>query len=104
MSHPSTGSPTQLSRLDAIDPDSGLVNVVIDTPRGSRCKYKYDEKTGLFRLAKLLPLGASFPYDFGFVPSTRGEDGDPLDVLVLVDEPDLRRLRGAGSPDRRAPG
>jgi inorganic pyrophosphatase len=62
------------------------VNVVIDTPKGSCCKYKYDEKTGIFRLSKLLPLGAVFPYDFGFVPSTRGEDGDPLDVLVLLDE------------------
>jgi inorganic pyrophosphatase len=77
----------RLSYLDAIDPDSGLVNVVIDTPRGSRCKYKYDEKAGLFRLGKLLPLGAAFPYPFGFVPSTRGEDGDPLDVLVLLEEP-----------------
>ena len=76
-----------LSRLEAIDPDSGLVNVVIDTPRGSRCKYKYEEKEGFFRLKKLLPLGASFPYDFGFVPGTRGEDGDPLDMLVLLDEP-----------------
>jgi inorganic pyrophosphatase len=76
-----------LSQLDARDGDSGLVNVVIDTPRGSRCKYKYDEKAGVFRLGKLLPLGASFPYDFGFIPSTRGEDGDALDVLVLLDEP-----------------
>ena len=87
MTHSVTGPLPQLSRLDAIDPDSGLVNVVIDTPRGSRCKYKYDEKAGLFRLGKLLPLGAGFPYDFGFVPSTRGEDGDPLDVLVLLEEP-----------------
>ncbi len=79
--------PPALSRLDARDEDSGLVNVVIDTPRGSRCKYKYDEKAGVFRLGKLLPLGATFPYDFGFIPSTRGDDGDPLDVLVLLDEP-----------------
>jgi inorganic pyrophosphatase len=81
------GHPSSYNRLDAIDPDSGLVNVIIDTPRGSRCKYKYDEKAGLFRLGKLLPLGASFPYDFGFIPATRGDDGDPLDVLVLLDEP-----------------
>jgi inorganic pyrophosphatase len=79
-------SPHALSRLDA-RADSGLVNVVIDTPRGSRCKYKYDEKAGVLRLSKLLPLGASFPYDFGFIPSTRGADGDALDVLVLLDEP-----------------
>jgi inorganic pyrophosphatase len=82
-----TGPLSSLGELAAIDHDSGLVNVVIDTPRGSRCKYKYDEKKGLFRLSKLLPLGASFPYDFGFIPATRGDDGDPLDVLVLVDEP-----------------
>jgi inorganic pyrophosphatase len=79
--------PLALDQLEAIDSDSGLVNVVIDTPRNSRAKFKYDEKTGLFRLGKLLPLGARFPFDFGFVPSTHGEDGDALDVLVLLDEP-----------------
>ncbi len=87
MKTTSTATVPQLGRLEARDPDSGLVNVVIDTPRGDRCKYKYDEKTGLFRLSKLLPLGAGFPYNFGFVPSTRGGDGDPLDVLVLLEEP-----------------
>lgn len=76
-----------LEQLEAVDADSGLVHVVIDTPRGSRCKYKYDEAKGLFRLSKLLPLGAGFPYNFGFVPTTRGADGDPLDVLVLLEEP-----------------
>jgi inorganic pyrophosphatase len=64
-----------------------LIRVVVETPKGSRNKFKYDEKLGVFTLHKVLPLGASFPYDFGFVPSTRGEDGDPLDVLVLMDEP-----------------
>jgi inorganic pyrophosphatase len=76
-----------LSQLSARDPESGLLNVVVDTPKGSRNKYKYDEKQGLFRLSKILPLGASFPFDFGFIPSTEAEDGDPLDVLVLMDEP-----------------
>ena len=76
-----------LSRLEAIDAESGRVNVVIDAPRGSRCKYKYDEAEGFFRLKKLLPLGAAFPYAFGFVPATLGGDGDPLDVLVILDEP-----------------
>ena len=79
-------APQTLVQLSPRDPDTGLVNVVIDTPRGSRNKYKYDEKLGLFRLSKVLPLGSSFPYDFGFIPSTRAEDGDPLDVLVLSDE------------------
>src|SRR5205823_618252 len=62
------------------------VDVVIDTPRGSRCKYKFDRSTGKFRMGKLLPRGASFPYNFGFVPGTRGDDGDAIDVLVLLDE------------------
>lgn len=76
-----------LHQLPARHPNAGLFNVIVDTPKGSRNKYKYDEKQGLWRLSKILPLGATFPFDFGFIPSTRGEDGDPLDALVLVDEP-----------------
>ena len=72
--------------LRAREPDSGLVRVVVDTPKGSRNKYKYDETLGLYRLSKVLPLGSVFPYDFGFIPSTRAADGDPLDVLVLAEE------------------
>lgn len=71
-----------LHKLPARD-DDGLYNVVVDTPRGSRNKYKLDHKQGVWRLAKILPLGMAFPYDFGFIPSTKGEDGDPIDVLVL---------------------
>jgi inorganic pyrophosphatase len=78
---------TPISELPAVDPDSGRLNVVVDTPGGSRNKYKFDERRGLWRLSKVLPQGMSFPYDFGFLPSTRGEDGDPLDVLLLGDEP-----------------
>src|SRR5881394_3501639 len=77
----------RLSNLEAFDPDSGELNAVIETPKGHRNKFKYDEKRGLFRLSGVLPAGAVFPFDFGFVPSTRGEDGDPLDVLVLMEEP-----------------
>jgi inorganic pyrophosphatase len=62
---------------------SGRVHVVIDTPAGSRNKYKYDEQFGIFRISRVLPQGAVFPYDFGFIPGTRAEDGDALDVLVL---------------------
>ncbi len=76
-----------LNRLPAFDPDSGTLNAVIETPKGHRNKYKFDEKRGLFLLDGVLPAGAVFPYDFGFVPSTLGGDGDPLDVLVLMDEP-----------------
>jgi inorganic pyrophosphatase len=63
------------------------VQVVIETPRGSRNKVKYDPASHKFKLSKVLPEGMMFPYDFGFVPSTKAEDGDPIDVLVLTDEP-----------------
>lgn len=77
-----------LSRLPTFDPvNEGLINVVIETPRGSRNKFAYDEKLGVIRLKKVLPAGMDFPYDFGFIPSTKGEDGDPLDALLLMDEP-----------------
>lgn len=69
------------------DPTTGRVNVVIDTPKGSRAKYKYVEETSLFALSKMLPQGHYFPYNFGFIPGTRGEDGDALDVLILLEEP-----------------
>ncbi len=76
-----------LSSLDAFAPDSTDLHVIIETPQGSRNKFSYDEEHGLFKLGGVLPAGASFPFDFGFVPSTVGGDGDPLDVLVLMDAP-----------------
>jgi inorganic pyrophosphatase len=65
----------------------GTVNLVVETPKGHRNKFQYDYELGRFRLCKMLPAGASFPYDFGFVSGTRADDGDPLDVLILMDEP-----------------
>jgi inorganic pyrophosphatase len=65
----------------------GPVIVVVETPRGNHNKYKYDEKTGRIKLSKVMPEGMMFPYDFGFLPETRSEDGDPLDVLILSDAP-----------------
>ena len=56
-------------------------------PKGSRNKYAFDPEQRIFSLKKVLPAGMTFPYDFGFVPSTKAEDGDPTDVLVLMDEP-----------------
>jgi inorganic pyrophosphatase len=86
MAHKSTGG-TRLSHLDPrADASTGLLRVIIETPQGSRNKFNYDEELGLFKLGGVLPAGASFPFDFGFVPSTTGGDGDPLDVLVLMDE------------------
>ncbi len=61
--------------------------VVIETPRGCRNKYKFDEESGRMKLSKVMPEGMVFPYDFGFFPGTQSDDGDPLDVLVLNDEP-----------------
>lgn len=64
-----------------------LVNIIIDTPKGSRNKFKYDEETGHIKLSRILPVGFSFPYDFGFIPMTYAEDGDALDVLVISESP-----------------
>ncbi|HEV8402767.1 MAG TPA: inorganic diphosphatase [Candidatus Limnocylindrales bacterium] len=61
--------------------------VVIETPRGSANKLKYDLDLGVFRLDRVLPAGMSFPFDFGFIPQTLADDGDPLDVIVLLDAP-----------------
>ncbi len=61
--------------------------VVIETPKGRRNKFDYDPKIEAFALGGLLPEGLSFPFDFGFVPSTEAADGDPIDVMVLMDEP-----------------
>jgi inorganic pyrophosphatase len=75
------------SELDAFDEESKALQVVVETPKRSRNKFDYDEESGLFKLGGVLPAGAFFPFDFGFVPSTVGGDGDPLDVLLLMDEP-----------------
>lgn len=77
--------PTPLGLLPAFD-EKGRLLAVIEAAAGSRNKLKYDPTTGALALHTMLPLGTSFPYAFGFVPSTRGEDGDPLDVMVFLDE------------------
>jgi inorganic pyrophosphatase len=82
--------PTKLTsptRIDPFDTGKKSLRVVIETPKGSRNKFKYDDELGCYRLNKVLPEGMSFPYDFGFVPQTEAEDGDPLDVLLLMDQP-----------------
>jgi inorganic pyrophosphatase len=76
-----------LASLEPREAESGLVRVVVDTPRGSANKLKYDETLGCFKLSRILPAGHVFPYDFGSVPRTRAADGDALDVLVLLDAP-----------------
>jgi inorganic pyrophosphatase len=75
-----------MHRLEAIPLRTATAefHAVIETPRQSRVKLCYDKKTGLFRAKKVLALGLTFPFPFGFLPSTRGEDGDPLDVMVIT--------------------
>jgi len=72
-------------RLDTFDKDKNI-QVIIETPKGSRNKYAWDTEQQVFALKKVLPEGMVFPHDFGFIPSTEGEDGDPIDVLVLMDQ------------------
>ena len=62
-------------------------DVLIEIPRGSRNKYEVDHESGLIRLDRTLFTATQYPADYGFVPDTLGEDGDPLDALVLVLEP-----------------
>lgn len=59
------------------------MDIIVETPKGSRQKYTFDKDLKLFRLKKVLTPGLVFPFDFGFIPGTQGEDGDPLDILVL---------------------
>jgi inorganic pyrophosphatase len=63
------------------------LQVVIETPKGTRNKFDFDAKAQVFSLGAVLPVGSSFPFDFGFVPRTVADDGDPLDILLLMDEP-----------------
>ena len=77
--------PTRLSSFDSRDKQ--VLRVVIETPKGNRNKFAFNVDDHVFELKKVLPAGMAFPYDFGFVPSTKAEDGDPVDVLVLMDEP-----------------
>jgi len=73
--------------LKPVDKNAGLIQVIIETPKGSRNKFAYDEQQNIFIVKKVLPAGMSFPYDFGFLPRTQAPDGDPIDVLLLMDEP-----------------
>ena len=59
------------------------MDIIIETPKGSRQKYTYDKELKLFRLKKVLAPGFVFPFDFGFIPGTQGKDGDPFDIMVL---------------------
>lgn len=76
-----------LRKLKPFDRKSGNLNVVIDTPKGCRNKYAFDFDVNAYKLKTVLPSGAVFPFDFGSIAGTIADDGDPLDVLLLMDEP-----------------
>ena len=75
------------STTGTAESEDKLLQVIIETPKGSHNKYSFDQKQKIFVLKAALPSGMVFPYDFGFVPQTLADDGDPLDVLVLMDTP-----------------
>jgi inorganic pyrophosphatase len=77
----------RLAKISPRGEERHVIRVVIETSRGSRNKYSYEAKEKVFVLKKVLPEGHVFPFDFGFIPRTKGGDGDPLDVLVMMDEP-----------------
>lgn len=67
--------------------DGEDVNILVETPAGSRTKYAWDPEREVFEARKVLPLGLSFPFDFGFIAGTKASDGDPLDACILADAP-----------------
>lgn len=67
--------------------EEGIVNAIIETPKGSRNKYIIDKANGLFKLKKVLPEGMVFPNDFGFIPHTLAPDKDEIDIMVLNETP-----------------
>jgi inorganic pyrophosphatase len=74
-------------RLDPSTDNDAIVQVIVETPKGSRNKFAYDPEQRIFTLKRVLPEGMVFPLDFGFLPQTVAADGDPEDVLLIMDEP-----------------
>jgi inorganic pyrophosphatase len=89
---PATERPAMLARMDFMDVSPGtdlprVVHAIVEIPKGRRTKFEVDKKTGLIRLDRYLYSSSHYPGDYGFIPQTLAEDGDPLDVLVMVNEP-----------------
>ncbi len=63
------------------------VNVIVEVPKGSRNKYEFDRESGMIKLNRVLMSSVHYPADYGYIPGTKAEDGDEVDVLVLIDEP-----------------
>jgi inorganic pyrophosphatase len=75
-----------LSRIPP-QPKAGLINVLIEIPAGSKNKYEFDKDLNAFALDRVLYSSVQYPYDYGFVPNTLADDGDPLDGMVIMDQP-----------------
>src|SRR6476660_5935067 len=80
MAHP-------VNDLEVPDDISAFVPTVIEIPRGSHLKYEVDKPTGLLRLDRVLYSAVHYPANYGFIPRTHADDNDPLDILVLMQEP-----------------
>ena len=78
-----------MTRLDQLAPydEDHVLRAVVEVPKGATVKLKFEPKTGVFTVSRSLPLGIAYPFDWGFVPGTLAEDGDPVDALVLSDQP-----------------
>src|SRR5438309_6223198 len=87
MAKTSSQSLIDPTRLEPMRKKDGLLQVIVETPKGSRNKFSFDVDQEIFSLKKVLPAGMIFPYDFGFLPKTLADDGDPIDVLLLMNEP-----------------
>ncbi len=75
-----------LSRIPA-QPKPGVLNVLIEIPAGSKNKYEFDKDLNAFALDRVLSSSVQYPYDYGFIPNTLADDGDPLDGMVIIDQP-----------------
>ena len=74
-------------KLIPAQPKSGLVNILVEIPAGSKNKYEFDRNMQSFTLDKVLHTSVHYPYDYGFIPNTTAKDGDPLDGMVIMDQP-----------------
>jgi inorganic pyrophosphatase len=84
------------SRFDSEFP--GIVEIVVEIPRGSRNKYEYDEETHVYRLDRVLSSAVFYNFDYGFIESTRADDGDHTDALLIIDEPTFTGCHVWGRP------
>src|SRR5260370_42616170 len=87
MAKKSSKSLIDPTRLQPVRKKDGSLQVIVETQKGRRNKFSFDVEQEIFSLKKVLPAGMAFPYDFGFLPKTLADDGDSIDVLLLMDEP-----------------